>query len=106
MDLAGRRLPLRHDSGSPFLNDTRAPSGELPRDTAVSIAGKLVMNGIDHFGKLVIAKFNLPGRFLGCRAPFSSARPFAPEPGQFSAEDNAYQFPARSGSTRGYVPYE
>jgi hypothetical protein len=42
--------------------DVRAPSGKLSSDTAVSIAGKLVLDGIDHFGKLVIAEFNVTGR--------------------------------------------
>ena len=58
----GIQRPLPHDSGRPFVIDVRAPSGKLSSDTAVSIAGKLVLDGIDHFGKLVIAEFNVTGR--------------------------------------------
>ena len=58
----GIQRPLPHDSGRPFVIDVRAPSGKLSSDTAVSIAGKLVLDDIDHFGKLVIPEFNVTGR--------------------------------------------
>ena len=57
----GIQRPLPHDSGRPVVIDVSAPSGKLSSDTAASIAGKLVLDGIDHFGKLVIAGFDMPG---------------------------------------------